>query len=287
MSFLTLAAFLLAQAAPATAPGTEVRALTVRFQDQKGAEVTDLSTSDVALLENGVNRDITSFKPDRRPLSVALIVDTSAAVSAAYRLSWVEALSELIARLPEGTRLAIWTTGDRPNKILDFSEDQEAARKALRWVAPQGGNCTLDALVEASQDLKSHGREGDRKVVIAVTATGPETSHRDKYWTVDESLRNAELFLSVQVDESDSDADARERLGFVLDRLAVASGGRSSVVLSPMGIDSELRKVSQALRAGYRLAYATVPELKRRKLELRVARPGTKVILPQESVPRS
>ena len=52
-----------------------------------------------------------------------------------------------------------------------------------------------------------------------------------------------------------------------------------------MGADSGLRKLSAALRAGYRIAYATVPDLKKRKLELKVARPGTKVIVPAPSGP--
>ena len=60
MSALTLAVFLLAQAAPATAPGTQVRALTVTLLGDKGQEVTDISAADVALAENGVSRDITS-----------------------------------------------------------------------------------------------------------------------------------------------------------------------------------------------------------------------------------
>ena len=47
-----------------------------------------------------------------------------------------------------------------------------------------------------------------------------------------------------------------------------------------MGADTALRKLSAHLRSGYRLAYATVPDLKKRKLDLSVARPGTEVFLP-------
>jgi hypothetical protein len=70
MSALTLVVLLLGQAAPVTAPGTEVRALTVTLLDENDREVTDVSAADVALAENGVSRDITSFTPDRRPVSV-------------------------------------------------------------------------------------------------------------------------------------------------------------------------------------------------------------------------
>jgi hypothetical protein len=290
MPGLVLAVFLVAQPAPAVAPGTQVRALTVSFLDERGGEIADLGPADVALSENGVAREITSFEPDRRPLSAAVIVDTSAALGAAYRLNVVEAVTGLVARLPEGTRYALWASGDRPTKLVDFTEEREAAGKALRRVAPQGGNYMLDALSEASADLKKLAREGDRTAVLAVSSTGPELSYRDKFRSVEEAQKNAELFLAVQIDSSDADFDTRSNLSYTLDHLAVASGGRYELILSPMGTDGALRKLSSSLRAGYRVAYATVPELKKRKLEFTVARPKTRVVVPAGStgqVPKS
>jgi VWFA-related protein len=283
MSALTLAVFLLGQAAPATTPGTEVRALTVTLLDEKDREVTDVSAADVAVVENGVSRDVTSFKPDRRPLSVAVLVATSAAVGSAYRLNVVDAVVGLVTRLPDGTRYALWTTGDRPTKVVDHTDDREAAGQALRRVAPQGGNYMLDAFGEASADLKKLSREGDRTAVVAVTGTGPEFSYRDKYRAAEEGEKNAELVLSVQIDSGDADFDTRANLSYVMDRLARATGGRYDLILSAMGTDSALRKVSAHLRSGYRLAYATVPDLKKRSLDLSVARMGTRVLLPSAS----
>jgi VWFA-related protein len=283
MSALTVAVFLLGQAAPATAPGTEVRALTVTLLDEKDREVTDVSAADVAVVENGVSRDITSFKPDRRPLSVAVLVDTSAAMGSSYRLNVVEAVVGLVSRLPDGTRYALWTTGDRPTKIVDHTDDRGAAGKALRLVAPQGGNYMLDAFSEASIDLKKNSREGDRAAVVAVTGTGPEFSYRDKHRAEEEAEKNAELFLSVEIDSGDADADARANLSYVMERLAHATGGRYDNILSAMGTDGALRKLSAHLRSGYRLAYATVPDLKKRSLDLSVARVGTRVLLPRTS----
>jgi VWFA-related protein len=281
MSVLTLAVFLLGQAAPSTAPGTEVRALTVTLLDEKDQEVTDVSADDVALVENGVSRDITSFKPDRRPLSVAVLVDTSAAVGSAYRLNVVEAVTGLITRLPDGSRYAIWTTGDRPTKTVDYTDDRAAVGSALRMIAPQGGNYMLDAFSEATNDLKKTSREGDRSAVVAVSFLGPEFSYIDKYRSAEVAEKNAELFLSVQVEAGEgADFEMRSNVSYVMDRLARATGGRYDVVLSAMGLDSALRKLSAHLRSAYRLAYATVPDLKKRDLDLSVARMGTKVLLP-------
>jgi hypothetical protein len=285
MSGLALAVFLVAQAAPAAAPGTELRALTVSVVDEKTGDAVDLAASDVALTENGIARDIASFKPDARPLSVAVLVDSSAAAGSDFRLSLVDAVVGLIARLPPGTRYSLWTTGDRPTKCVDFTDAKEAALRALQRVPPQGGNTMLDALAEASADLRKLTREGDRTAVVALTLSGPELSSRDRFRSAEEAEKNAELFLMLQVETGESDFEMRSSLSYVLDRLAVASGGRHDVVLSSMSADAALRRLSKLLLAGYRLSYATVPDLKKRKLELSVARPGTTVLLP--SGPRS
>lgn len=280
MSALTLAVFLLGQAAPATAPGTEVRALTVTLLDEKDQEVTDVSADDVALTENGVARDITSFKPDRRPLTVAVLVDTSAALGSAYRLNVVEAVVGLVARLPEGSRYTLWSTGDRPTKVVDHTDDRGEAGTALRRIAPQGGNYMLDAFAEASADLKKLAREGDRTAIVAVSFMGPELSYLDRYRAAEVAEKNVELGLSVQVEGGGADFEMRSNLSYVMDRLARTTGGRYDIVLSAMGVESALRKLSAHLRSGYRLAYATVPDMKKRSLDVSVARLGTKVLLP-------
>ena len=286
MSGVALIVLCMAQT-PTAAPGTEVRALTVTVLDEKGNEVGDLAGADVAVTENGVARDIVAFKPDRRPLTVAIIVDTSETLSSSYRLNIVDAVLGFVARLPEGARYALWTTGDRPTKVVDYTDDRQAAGKALRMVAPRGGNYLLDGLSEASTDLKKLAREGDRNVVVTLTATGPELSYRDKYRSAEEAARGAELFLAAQIDPTSPDAadfEMRSNLSYVLDRLTKATGGVYEVVLSSMGADNALRKLSPVLRSGYRLSYATVPDLKKRELTLSVARPATKVLLPQGSV---
>jgi VWFA-related protein len=284
MSALALSVLLAAQAPAAQsakAADAEIRALTVTLVDEKGQEVTDVSAADVALVENGVHRDIASFARDLRPLTAAILVDSSAAVSSSYRLNVVDAVVGLVARLPEGTRYSIWTTGDRPTKVVDYTDDRGAAGAALRRVAPQGGNYTLDALAEASVDMEKFAREGDRRAVVAVSGLGPEFSYRDKQRAAEEAEGRADLFLSVQVEAGEADFDTRTRLSYALERLATASGGRADQALSYMGLDTALKKFSTYLGSAYRLRYATVPELKKRKLELRVARPGTKVVVPQ------
>ena len=282
MAGYTLAVLLLAQAS-GIAPDAQVRALTVTVLDEEGAPVEGLVEQDVAITENGVVRDITAFKPDERPLTVAVIVDSSRPVGTEFRMNAIPALTAFISRLPAGTRYAVWVTGDRPMKILDYTEDPAEASEALLNVAALGGNYMLDALVEASEDLKKSAREGDRTAVVVVSGTGPELSYLDKWRAAEDAVENADLFLVVQVDVGGADFTMRSNLSFVFDKVADASGGEYDVILSYMGTDNALRKLSPYLKAGYRLAYATVPDLKKRELEVTVAQPGTELRLPDRT----
>jgi VWFA-related protein len=275
MTMLAVLALLLVQAAPAA--DAEVRAVSLTVTDDKGNAVEGLGTEDVVVLENGVARDVVSLKLDRRPLNLVLLVDTSAAVEGAFRLTMLDAIVGFLGRLPPGSKYALWTTGDRPTKLVDFTDDASAASRALPRVVPQGGSTMLDALVEASEDLRKKAKEGERTVVAAVSAVGPEFSSRDRFRVVDDAQKNADLFMALLIEEGRTDFDNRAGYDFVLSGLTRKSGGLYETTLSAMGVDSGLRKLGAQVRSQYRLSYATIPEMKSRKIEVKVARPGVKV----------
>jgi VWFA-related protein len=276
------------QATPATTPA-ETRTLTVSVTDEKGGPVTGLRPEEVAVLENGVARDVSRLEPETRPLTVAVIVDSSEPIASFYRSSIVDAVARFVRRLPEGSRYALWTTGDRPTKIVDFTDDVARAGPALKRTFPRGGNTLFDAIIEASEDLKL--REGQRTAVVVVTGNGLGFTNYDRTQVVDRALKNAHTFMAVSFQEGEAPGDpalgqsdemgkvGRADYDYVLGNLAERSGGLREVPLSAMGVDRALDKMAAALGGQYRLTYATLPDLKDRKIEVKVARPGVKVSL--------
>ena len=280
MTPLLLAA-LLVQAAPPGVPA-ETRTITFSVVDDKDEGVRTLAAEDVAVQEDGVARPLQRLELDARPLALAVVLDTSVAMAPHYRLYVVDAVLQFLLRLPEGTRYAIWTTGDRPHKIFDWGDNRAAAAKALRRVPPQGGNTLLDALVESSRDLKA--REDARSAIVVVTAMGVGFANYDRRQVVDELKKQPVTVLAVALDEDHSlpalgsgDQTSSVDYDYVLATAAKSSGGVRETVLSAMGIERALKGIAAQLTSRYRLTYAGAPGPRPPKVEVTVALPGVKV----------
>jgi VWFA-related protein len=281
MTPLLLIAALLGQDAPPSA-ATQTRTIAFSVVDGKDQPVRTLGPQDVAVQENGVARTLERLDLDPRPLAVAVLIDSSVAMQTHYRLYVVDAVLQFLLRLPEGTRYALWTTGDRPTKVYDWGDNRAAAAKALRRVIPQGGNTLLDALVEASRDLKE--REEARSALVVVTGMGIGFANYDRRRVVDEVAKHPVTVLAVAVDEDRlppefgaSDHTTGVDYDYVLSSLARSSGGVRETVLSAMGIEPTLKGIAAQLNAQYRLTYASGPATRDGKVEVTVALPGVKV----------
>jgi hypothetical protein len=270
---LAALALLLLQA-PNTPPGLEARSVSVLLTDSSGRGVTDLAGDELALVENGVVRDVVKIAKDERPLTVAILVDTSQELSSIYRLYLIDAVTSLVNALPAGARYSIWVTGDRPRKLVEVTDDKGAVT-ALKKIAPTGGNTMLDAIVESSRELQK--LEGERAVVLVVTGNTTEFSSRDRFHVVEEAQKNADLFLFFSFDEGDASFDNRLSYDYVMQQLTKSPGGRLERAVTAMAASKALVSLARELQPTLRLTYETPPDLKSRKVEVQVSRPGLQV----------
>lgn len=280
MTPLLIAVLLSQDASPAAA--TETRTIAFSVVDDKAQPVRTLGPDEVAVQENGVARPLQRLELDQRPLAVAVIIDSSVAMASHYRLFVVDAVLQFLLRLPEGSRYTVWTTGDRPTRVYEWGDNRAAAARALRRVMPQGGNTLLDALMDASRDLKS--REDARSAIVVVTGMGVGFAGYDRRQVVDEVQKHSITVLAVEVDETRAEAGLAAGdhttgvdYDYVLSSLAKSSGGVRESVLSAMGIEQALRGIAAQLTSRYRLTYSGAAGARDPKVEVTVALPGVKV----------
>ena len=268
----------------------ETYSLRAVVSDSKGAPLRDLEAADVSLTEGGATLSLTRFEKDDRPSRVALLIDSSQPRASAYRLQFIDAAKAFIASLPSNTRVSIWSTGDRPVKViddLDLEEDGSGREVVARLsrVAPIGGNTILDAVVEAAEDLEK--KEGERKIVVFLSGMGPGFSNDNRQGIVDRVLKRGVEVAGVLVSESGESSGGGELsiedYDYVFGTLTDRTAGRLERPLSVMGASAALLRVAADLRSTYRLSYSHTGGGRRSRIALQVARPAVKVRL---SAPR-
>jgi hypothetical protein len=162
MLWLTLLAAVASSQAPAGVPLT--RFVSVSVYTKKLAPVEDLKAEEVRVLENKRERQVLGVERESRPMDVAIVVDSGATVAASYRSDLVPAVVDFWKALPEGTKVAVWSTA--PSRIMEFGGDLEAADTKLRMVAAAGGNYGFDSMVDACKELGTRG--ATRRVIVYV-----------------------------------------------------------------------------------------------------------------------
>jgi hypothetical protein len=280
---VAVAALALLQAPPASPPAAPLveettRTVDFRVTGEKGAPVEGLTADEVVVMENGTARSVLRVQRDTRPLTVAILVDTSAPQATNLRLNVVKAVGNFVRKLPEGARYSLWAIGDRPLELVEVTDNRGRVVPALSKVFPSGGNVLLDALLEVSEKLKE--REGECALMVVVTGVGIGFASQSRNAVVDEVRRRKVPVMAVQFDERGSDAQGETEVtrfdyDYVLGNLT--KGGVYERPLSSMGVDTALDKVAAALAGSYRATYATPDSGKADKLEVQVARPGVKV----------
>ncbi len=278
--------FVLAALLIALQPVGETYSVRAVVADEKGTALRDLEPNDVSLTVDGASVALSRFERDERPARVALLIDSSQPMSTAYRLQFMDAAKAFIASLPATTRVNVWATGDRPQKVIDdLNLDAEGTAKEvaqrLSRVATTGGNTFLDALVEASEDLQK--KEGERKIVVFISGTGPGFASDPRQGIVDDVLKTGVEVAGVLVSEGGGSSGggdvSQEDYDYVTATLTDRTGGRLERPLSVMGAGQALQRVAADLRSTYRLTYSYKGAGRRPKIALQVARDKVKVRL--------
>jgi hypothetical protein len=170
MPWVLLVAALAAAQPAAAVPLT--RSVTLSVYTKKAVPVDDLRPEEIVLSEGGQKRSVLGVERDSRPLDVALVIDTAAALAAAYRSDLVPAVTGFWKALPAGSGVAVWSTA--PAKVADFGAEVDATDAKLRMIAAAGGNYGFDSMVEGCKALRARG--APRRALVYVGGGGLQTS---------------------------------------------------------------------------------------------------------------
>lgn len=236
--------------------GVDLVSVTAVVRDRKGRFVSDLTRGDFEILDGGVRRPISDFRPDLSGVSVALLFDASGSMerlmgqareSAGHLLSWLESGRD---------EAAVFTFDTRLDEVAAFTTDLAALPARLDAVRPFGATSLHDAIAQAAERVST--RVGRRRAVIVFT-DGNDNFSRLNPGEVSgiASAIDVPVYiigLASTVDDP-SVSGAQSPLAGPLSDLTAWTGGRTFVVSSSAQRSVVARRIVEELRHQYLMAF--------------------------------
>ena len=216
---------------------------------EKGSKkyVLDLEKKDMVLEEDGVKQDIIDFYREERPVTLAVVSDSSGSMQAAMPIVHTAA-SRFIDTLGAEDKALVIDFDDKVYLLQDVTSDKKDLRVALTSTNALGGTALYDALYASYRKLK--GIDG-RKAIILLS-DGDDTASKFSFRRVlDEAKINDILIYSIGLGTGFLDVDLRR----VLKSLSEETGGHAYFPDKPDELEAVYREISTELKSQYYATY--------------------------------
>jgi Ca-activated chloride channel family protein len=233
-------------------------------RDRGGDYVTDLDRTDFKVTENGRPQTIERFTTERKPLRVALVIDSSLSmVDKGPRLKKAkEAALKFLEVLGPDDEGMVVTFSDDVRVVQELSTDRATLEEAIVSLVGEGGTALYDSVWRTSRRL---GRFDGRRVLVLLSDGRDEGSSglepgslHTLSEALDRALRDEVIIFAIGIGkhlDSEYDFYGRRTVKSILEDLAEKTGGRAVFASSPSKLKKAFEEVADDLRHMYSLAY--------------------------------
>ena len=137
----------------------EIINLTVTVTDAQGRLVAGLDREAFSVFEDGVKQDLALFNKDRLPLSVILLMDSSASMEDKIGAAR-SAAKRFVGTLVPEDRARVVSFNNRIDIQQDFTNDKVALAAGIDRIAPSGATALHNAFYVSIKDLQKEKQTG-------------------------------------------------------------------------------------------------------------------------------
>ena len=174
--------------------------LNVGVADRKGRPVTNLTTENFTVYEDGVKQNISRFEPTSAPFSVVMILDMSGS-TLGFREVIRQAATRFIDALGPNDRVAVIEFYDKVNLLNDFTSNRKSILNSI-FVANGRGKTQLYKALDIALD-KLAKENSRRKAIIALT-DGVDSSIRDVDRNFLQKYSESEILNAIKPETNDT-----------------------------------------------------------------------------------
>jgi VWFA-related protein len=227
---------------------------------KKDQFVTGLEKEDFRVFEQGVEQEVVEFYAEDRPISLALLLDSSGSMKETIKELHLAA-GAFVETLTDQDRALVIDFDDSVFLLQELTSDKAALREAVSSTEPLGGTAIHDALHAAYRKLR--GLDG-RKAIILIS-DGEDTHSRTPYPRVlEEAKSEGILVYTIGLGPGTKRSALKD--------LADATGGRSFFVGKAEELTETYKAIADELRKQYYVTYSSRNTVfDGRYIEIRVA----------------
>ncbi len=226
-------------------------ALDVVVTDKKGRFVKGLKEDDFVVLEDGAPQELTLFTSGHVPITVLLLLDSSASVRSHQEEVQKDA-NRFISKLRKGDQARV---GFFHNTVVfgpRFTDDMDEHIAMINRMRPQRSTHLYDALVSALQELSV---VPDRKALLVFTDGADEGSKATREDALEAARRSQASVYSVGL-VGWSFADGMNTNQKLLTQVAEYTGGRAFFPRKKKEMRKAFDRIRDELHRTYRIAYS-------------------------------
>ena len=245
----------------------------VTVKDAAGQLVGSLNKGDFTVYDNGVKQDIAVFdRQTEQPLSVAMLVDTSASTGIELRYELDSVSRFLKVLLGEGNpddTVALYSFNWEVRLLTSYTKRFARVDGMLKQLKSEGGTSLYDAIFLASHELEF--RKG-RHVMVLVTDGGDTTSSVNYHQALEAAQLADTIMYPVLVVPITNDAGRNVGGENALTTLAAGTGGHVFTPSLGAQLDRAFDDILRELRTQYLVGFypKDVPPAKDRFHTLKV-----------------
>lgn len=246
---------------PVFGGGIEVINLNISVTDARNRYVTDLGEKDFAVFEDGVHQELSLFTHEDLPISLVLMMDTSASMDEKLPQAQTAAIHFVRTLRPQDLAEVV-QFNDRATVLQDFTSSTAALEAAIKKTRASGPTALHNALYIALKDLEKGKRSaGLRRRAVVLLSDGEDTASLITDDQVLDLARKTEISIYPVGIRSERIQD-RDRLSYsqaehLLTALAQESGGQVFFPNSISELDSVYGRIAEELRTQYSLGYVS------------------------------
>lgn len=222
----------------------------VSVVDRNGNTHDDVDRALFRVIDGNAEGKIIEFgKAFDQPISIALLIDSSASMTYSMKHA-ARAAGEFVKHaLKEGDRCSVTAVQDVPRRKQPLTGDRAQVASALAGIEPMGRTALYDAVASAIRELRE---EKNRRAIVVLT-DGSDTTSTWSYDETEKAAREAAIPIYFIAYEGGSDDDAQRNLER-LQYLATQTGGFVATA-TEQNLMAKYNEIEKDLRAQFAITY--------------------------------